>query len=450
MRSRDSGLGRDWLEVEDAVLSCDVFLVLVCRHSNKSKEVRFEVETAALNQIPIVVVRLEDVTIPYEFLRDRTRMDYWSGARRSLMDDLAAKLKDHAAGSDALPRASAVAGIPIDITRMARTPIRMARNEGWPRPNGQILQRSLQSLRELIRPVTRFVRPSTLPFRTVDDVSFSVTAPSRVLSGAVYVVELWAHHPDEIERVMKLAKEGSPDIKIQSKSKGPTRLRRGAMISIALEIEDMSMDSPVETIIWRGHLGRATFLVSDPNRASLGPKRGKAKVFVKGLEIARVHFVIEVVESSPAKAQRLQARIRRYKKGFASYASSDRDEVLRCIQGIQKIAPEMEVFLDVLSLRSGQNWQDELWKVIPKNDVFYLFWSVHAAASEWVDKEWRCAFKTRGPEFIDPVPLCPPHEAPPPSELANKHFNDWTLAFRRRRWRSGSRAASGKGQNETP
>jgi hypothetical protein len=30
-------------------------------------------------------------------------------------------------------------------------------------------------------------------------------------------------------------------------------------------------------------------------------------------------------------------------------------------------------------------------------------------------------------QFIDPVPLEPPSQAPVPQELADLHFNDWTL-----------------------
>jgi hypothetical protein len=90
------------------------------------------------------------------------------------------------------------------------------------------------------------------------------------------------------------------------------------------------------------------------------------------------------------------------------------------------------VFLDVLSLRAGRDWAAALREEIPRNDVFYLFWSAHARASEWVEREWRCALAARGRDFIDPVPLAPPDEVPPPPELAGQHFNDWTLAFRRR------------------
>jgi hypothetical protein len=93
------------------------------------------------------------------------------------------------------------------------------------------------------------------------------------------------------------------------------------------------------------------------------------------------------------------------------------------------MAPDLNVFFDALSLRSGQDWEQQLGRVIPVHDVFYLFWSQHAMVSRWVDLEWRCALATRGLEFIDPVPLVTPDVAPPPPELAGKHFNDWILAF---------------------
>jgi len=47
----------------------------------------------------------------------------------------------------------------------------------------------------------------------------------------------------------------------------------------------------------------------------------------------------------------------------------------------------------------------------------------------WVDKEWHCAYKEKGTEFIEPIPLEAPELAPPPAELISKHFNDWTLIY---------------------
>jgi hypothetical protein len=95
-----------------------------------------------------------------------------------------------------------------------------------------------------------------------------------------------------------------------------------------------------------------------------------------------------------------------------------------------KVFPDMDIFLDVASLRSGEDWQQRLEDEIVRRDVFYLFWSYAAAQSKWIDWEWRTALRTKGMDYIDPVPLEPPDKAPPPTELSKLHFNEWTLHYR--------------------
>lgn len=162
----------------------------------------------------------------------------------------------------------------------------------------------------------------------------------------------------------------------------------------------------------------------------LSARRGLATIHLGGLQIASVYFYVYVGEKT-SKAEHIESREERCRKAFASYAHDDFQDVLARIQGIQKGAPQLEIFLDVVSLRSGQDWEQELLTAIPSSDVFYLFWSANARRSEWVEKEWRCALDTRGIDFIDPVPLVSPEEVPPPPELASRHFNDWVLAFMR-------------------
>jgi hypothetical protein len=93
-----------------------------------------------------------------------------------------------------------------------------------------------------------------------------------------------------------------------------------------------------------------------------------------------------------------------------------------------KIVPDMDIFMDVLTLRSGDHWETRINEEIAARDVFYLFWSVAAIQSRWVEREWRTALVLRGLDHIDPVPLQPPAIAPPPAELSALHFNDWLLA----------------------
>lgn len=90
--------------------------------------------------------------------------------------------------------------------------------------------------------------------------------------------------------------------------------------------------------------------------------------------------------------------------------------------------PQLDLFLDVVSLRSGERWKERVHEEIASRDAFYLFWSMAASTSQWVASEWRLALETRGLDYISPVPLVSPSAVPPPQELASLHFNDWTLS----------------------
>ncbi len=78
---------------------------------------------------------------------------------------------------------------------------------------------------------------------------------------------------------------------------------------------------------------------------------------------------------------------------------------------------------DVLSLKSGQDWDAELLRLIDQADIFQLFWSKAAAESQAVRKEWLYALQRRAqrPDFIRPVFWEQPLPALPP-ELAPIHF----------------------------
>jgi hypothetical protein len=214
------------------------------------------------------------------------------------------------------------------------------------------------------------------------------------------------------------------------KPKGPVMLARGVVLTVALSLPDMSIKSPaVDTILWIGDIGNASFVVTAPPDAAAGPRPGCALISANGWQVARIDFTLTVQPRPAPAACLLPGKQSRHRKAFASYAEPDLDAVLARIQGMQKIAPALNIFVDVLSLRSGQSWKEELWKAIPASDVFYLFWSAHAKRSRWVEKEWRCALQTRGLSFIDPVPLVSPDKVPPPPELSDRHFNDWQVAF---------------------
>lgn len=278
-------------------------------------------------------------------------------------------------------------------------------------------------------------RSPEVPTSRIDKVHFSVASPPSAQPGQKFIVAVWAHLERQRAEVERRVQQAHPqtDAPPVIRPKGPFKIERGTTLFVRLKFTDLHVDSPEDVILWDGEIGNASFEVAIPSETAEGVKSGLVSVHWEGgLQIARVPLQILVAAKAVPTASTTQP-IHHIRKAFASYANPDRDEVLRAIQGMQKIAPDLDVFLDVVELRSGEDWEKRLWQVIPESDVFYLFWSAAAKASPWVEKEWRCALTSRGDEFIDPFPLVSPEEVRPPEELSKKHFNDWILAYRRGR-----------------
>jgi type VI secretion system ImpA family protein len=259
-------------------------------------------------------------------------------------------------------------------------------------------------------------------------VDFTLTAPRSVEQGIPFEMFVWAHLPELRNRVLARAREELGTRHILTRTKGPIRIHYGTELTVRLRILGAIIQDSEDNIVWEGESTCASFVVTLPELSGQTKCYGSAHIYVEGISIAKIPFVLSATRRDDGIRS---ATAEHYQTAFASYASEDRDAVLGRIQGIRKVAPDLDIFLDVMSLRSGLNWEQELWRVIPASDIFYLFWSSFAKRSEWVEKEWRCALRERGIGFIDPIPLQPPEESPPPQELSSLHFNDPILPYRR-------------------
>ena len=267
--------------------------------------------------------------------------------------------------------------------------------------------------------------------RTLDNVYFTLTAPPALEPNSSSEVYFWAHTERQRNRTIRRAMEsfGLSDVaKLLVKSEGPTNLMRDTLVAIRFTVAGLIIEPREKAVLWSGNVGCASFVVTVPADMPTGSYPALASIRVDNCEVARMDFVLRVARN-PARSGRMIATFRKHRRAFASYAAEDRDAVLACIQGMQKAAPWLEVFVDVVTLRSGQSWEAEIYKSINDSDIFYLFWCRHARSSMWVDREWRCAYKSKGLDFIDPVPLESSVDAPPPTELAMKHFNEPLRAY---------------------
>jgi hypothetical protein len=114
-----------------------------------------------------------------------------------------------------------------------------------------------------------------------------------------------------------------------------------------------------------------------------------------------------------------------YRKIFASYCHDDTPIVLAIRKASEVIGDES--LMDIANLRSGQNWNPSLLRLIDISDIFQLFWSDRSANSFYVRQECEYAlqhYKYDG--FIRPVYWEKPMRPPPP-ELKHLQFAYYEL-----------------------
>ena len=257
-------------------------------------------------------------------------------------------------------------------------------------------------------------------------VEFAVFAPQEIARGSKFVLEVWAYHEYEYGFVLQTTKEAKlHNIGV----KHGTRIISGILLKISIVIEKLNIDEATETFFWNGDPTNIQFFVNVPSDILIGDYFGNAVISYSGITIAKIKFII-TIENTRINNFINTTREKFYPTtAFASYATENRIDVLSRIHGMKKVAPDLKIFLDIFSLRSGENWQEKLEKQVINKDIFYLFWSRDAANSIWVEREWKLALNNRGLSYIDPVPLEDVRDAPPPAELKSLHFHDLYIPY---------------------
>ena len=260
-------------------------------------------------------------------------------------------------------------------------------------------------------PVTPTVKP--------DDVQFSAIAPKKLEKGDYSVInvimyeESFRHVADEALRNM--------DEPAQETGSGVLKAVRGAEIKIVLSAQGVEIRNAVKTGIWQGKHLDFSFTVYLPENYDKRQIPFMAEVYINQVIAASLEFVVKCSASSEQNPE--VSRVN-FNSAFVSYASQDRYRVAAIVQGMKKARPDLDIFFDVESLRSGENWEPKLYREIEQRDILYLCWSHFARQSKWVETEWRYVFTHKGAERIEPVAIESPEICPPPKELSHKHFND--------------------------
>jgi len=102
------------------------------------------------------------------------------------------------------------------------------------------------------------------------------------------------------------------------------------------------------------------------------------------------------------------AAARRRRSVFVSYSSKDRWAVAR-LAGFLRAAG-LKVFFDVDTIRAGSEWEKEILAHLLAAGRMFVFWSVSAASSDWVRREYRLADQEGIPVIpvaLDTTPMPP-------------------------------------------
>lgn len=200
-------------------------------------------------------------------------------------------------------------------------------------------------------------------------------------------------------------------------------IAEGALITATPELAGFQFNPPSAQVGFFEDWQRFDFRL----RASAAPldqaSNGRITFHVEGLIVADIPLSIYVGAAARAGSTPPLMTSPRpiYQSIFCSYSHQDTQIVERVERAYKALG--LTFLRDVITLRSGQDWDDELLRLIDNADIFQLFWSNAASASAAVRKEWEHALslKRQDAAFIRPVYWQQPMPPPAP-ELAAIHF----------------------------
>ena len=270
------------------------------------------------------------------------------------------------------------------------------------------------------------------------DVFFGTSTPPVVSPGETFVARFAAYTDSNRNKIIETLTQESKSSQ-KRMDLDTCRWRRGTKATVRLETNAAKVLNPVQNFVWNGAWQILRFDVSVLDNIVSKTLILRFDVAVEGLSIIALRPEIEVVnDEQPNRGTAKSSFFEKPapKTAFASYATGDRREVLGRVRSLN-IFTGIDVFLDCLSLRPGDEWKSKLRDEISNRDVFWLFWSRRAKESEWVEWEWRTALALKTLNGIQPHPLEPMELAPPPKELSVLQFGamyEWYISETRESW----------------
>lgn len=282
-----------------------------------------------------------------------------------------------------------------------------------------------------------------------DLVDCSVFAPPVAAGGSKFMVQVFLHLVEQAARVEFLASAMDDSSKLRGRQTLQVPIARGTVVRILLEGEGLGVEEHVQQLIWRGEPNVAAFACTVLPGNRLDALHPIVRLYVDDKPVGRILFKVKCEFDAGREGPNLLPVLsgdsaRTYRFAFLSYASEDREEVLKRAQALE--AAKIGFFQDVLSLTPGERYERKIYRKIDEADIFMLFWSRSARASKWVNNEIEYARDRQkaNPEALPdivPIVLEDPRDVPPPELLNDQHFNGMIatmISYESRRPKRGS------------
>ena len=277
----------------------------------------------------------------------------------------------------------------------------------------------------------------------LDEIQFTVYRPRVVRPDVWYPMLAFAHiaerrpdspenDPDPIEQVRVQAEQilGARakefrDTSVDARQAVP----RAAEITLQPYAPGVEFNPDRRTFRWMKDVHREEFDLRASSVLDGTTARGRLSAYLGAILLAEVEFAIKVDSSHSSRAAgepQETAAARPYHKIFASYSHKDIEIVRQYENFVQTLGDQY--LRDVRDLRSGQDWDEALCRLIDQADVFQLFWSTNSMRSPFVRREWEYALSLGRDSFIRPTywenPFPESPDPPlPPDELKRLHFH---------------------------
>ena len=288
--------------------------------------------------------------------------------------------------------------------------------------------------------------PAPEPVALDENVQFTVYRPKTIQPERWYPMLAFAHlterrpdaPPDAPDPVAEVARQAQQVLGDQARAFGHVTtdslaaIPRDGELTFIPTADGIRFNPASRAFRWAEDVHREEFRLQADLGTTGTTVRGRLSVFSGALIVADIGLAFRVdAAASPEPERPSPEPLHRYRRIFASYAHQD----VAIAQQYERYAEAFgdRYLRDWVDLRSGQDFDEALLRMIDAADVFQLFWSTNSMRSPWVRREYEYAMGLGRPEFVrptyweDPLPQDGAANLPPP-KLLRLHFQRIAVA----------------------